>query len=99
MKGRSLHVCAGTSELGDVRVDLEPRAPGVIRADMYRLPFADESFDTVIANPPWRINWFDRWKAFFELVRCTKVHADYLQFLLFALVEAGKAVGAVDASG
>jgi tRNA G10 N-methylase Trm11 len=52
--GYSLHVCCGSSNLGDVRIDLyEERA--TIKADMYHLPFRNESFDTVICDPPWHI--------------------------------------------
>ena len=73
MRGYSLNVCSGACDLGDVRVDLNPRKPGVIKADMRDLPFPDESFETVISDPPWRVNWFDRWRPFFELVRVCKV--------------------------
>jgi hypothetical protein len=71
--GLSLNVCSGASELGDVRVDLDPKTPDVIKADMRDLPFPDESFDTVISDPPWRTGWFDRWRPFFELVRVVRV--------------------------
>jgi hypothetical protein len=40
---------------------------------MADLPFADERFDTVISDPPWKINWFDRWRPFFELVRVCRI--------------------------
>jgi hypothetical protein len=66
MQGRTLNVPCGASTLGDVFADLEPRRDDVIRADMKVLPFNDESFDTVISDPPWRINWFDRWKPCFS---------------------------------
>jgi Methyltransferase domain/ParB-like nuclease domain len=73
MTGYTLNVCAGMSDIGDVKVDLDPKQPDVIKADMADLPFADESFDTVISDPPWKINWFDRWRPFFELVRVCRV--------------------------
>ena len=73
MRGYSLNVCSGACDLGDVRVDLDPKKPGVIKADMRDLPFADESFGTVLSDPPWRTSWFDRWRPFFELVRVCKV--------------------------
>jgi len=66
-------VCSGACDLGDVRVDLDPKRPSVIKADMCDLPFANESFQTVISDPPWRTSWFDRWRPFFELVRVCKV--------------------------
>lgn len=45
----TLHVCCGKSQLGDVRLDLyEPEVD--ICADAARLPFGNESFDTVISD-------------------------------------------------
>ena len=73
MRGYSLNVCSGACDLGDVRVDLDPKKPGVIKADMRDLPFPDASFDTVLSDPPWRTNWFERWSPFFQLVRVCKV--------------------------
>ncbi len=52
-----LHVCSGPeSDFGDIRVDrfVCPRSPGVI-ADWTNLPFRDESFAAVFADPPWNI--------------------------------------------
>ena len=43
VRGYSLNVCAGKSTIGDVRVDLEPQAEGIIKADMRNLPFEDGS--------------------------------------------------------
>jgi hypothetical protein len=73
IRGRSLNVCAGMSDLGDVRVDLDPKDRKAIKGDMSNLPFPDNSFDTVISDPPWRIGYYQRWKPFFELVRVCKV--------------------------
>jgi Double zinc ribbon/Methyltransferase domain len=73
IRGRSLNVCAGLSELGDVKVDLDPKDRKAIRGDVSNLPFPDNSFDTVICDPPWRIGYHQRWKPFFELVRVCKV--------------------------
>lgn len=50
-----LHVCSGpSSEFGDVRMDkfVQPMRPGVI-GDWVTLPFADDSFGAVFADPPW----------------------------------------------
>ena len=52
-EGRVLHVCCGQSKFGDVRVDIEPQDPGVLKADYRHLPFKNKSFDTVICDPPW----------------------------------------------
>jgi len=50
-----LHVCAGSSPLGDVKADMFHPAADV-RADMYRLPFRDGSFGTVVADPPFPLD-------------------------------------------
>ncbi len=73
MVGRSLNVCAGLSDLGDVRVDLDPKDKAILKADMINLPFASCSFDTVIQDPPWKIGFYNRMKPFFECVRVCKV--------------------------
>jgi SAM-dependent methyltransferase len=49
-----LNVCAGSSRLGDVKVDLcHPAAD--VRADARALPFPDRSFGTVFIDPPYRM--------------------------------------------
>ena len=56
---RVLNVCSGPQSLfGDVRVDsfVRPIPPGV-RADWTCLPFADDSFEAVFADPPWSIGY------------------------------------------
>lgn len=72
IKGYSINICSGMSELGDVKVDIEPARPEVIKADMNELPFPDNTFDTVISDPPWRILFFKRMKPFYEAVRICK---------------------------
>lgn len=49
---RSLHVCAGVSPLGDVRLDKNADRVDV-RADAAALPFADNSFESVLCDPPY----------------------------------------------
>lgn len=71
--GYSLNACAGKSELGSVKIDLDPQDKSIIKADMKNLPFSDETFDTVIQDPPWKIGYYDRWKPFLECVRVCKV--------------------------
>lgn len=71
-KGYTLNVCCGQSTIGDVFVDRDPKREGVIRADMSSLPFADNTFDTVASDPPWKLNWFKRQRPFFECVRVCK---------------------------
>jgi len=50
---RSLHVCAGLSPLGDVRLDNDPNNKPDVLADANKLPFADESFESVLCDPPY----------------------------------------------
>jgi ubiquinone/menaquinone biosynthesis C-methylase UbiE len=71
--GYTLNVCAGLSDIGDVRVDLDPKKPSVQKADMTELPYDDNTFDTVIEDPPWKIGYYDRWKPFFECIRVCKM--------------------------
>jgi len=73
IKGYSLNVCSGMSDLGDKKIDLDPQDKSIIKADMKNLPFEDETFDTVFSDPPWKIGYFDRWKPFLECVRVCKV--------------------------
>ncbi len=40
---------------------------------MNKLPFGDNTFDTVISDPPWKIGFFQRQRPFFECVRVCKV--------------------------
>lgn len=52
--GPVIHVCSGSSTLGDVRIDLHhPRAQ--VHADARCLPLADESAGCVVMDPPWTI--------------------------------------------
>ena len=49
--GVSLHVCCGLSPLGTFRLDLFAQAD--VCADAARLPFQDNSMDTVLCDPPY----------------------------------------------
>lgn len=71
--GKSINICSGLSDVGDVKIDLEPKKEGILKEDMNNLPFGDNSFDTVISDPPWKIGFFQRMKPFFECVRICKV--------------------------
>ena len=73
IKGYSLNVCSGMSDLGDKKIDLDPQDRSIIKADMKNLPFKDETFYTVFSDPPWKIGYYDRWKPFLECVRVCKV--------------------------
>ena len=55
VKGYSLNICAGLSKIGDVRVDLDPQDRSVIKGDFKKLKFKDNTFDTVISDPPGKL--------------------------------------------
>jgi len=63
----SLHVACGESALGDVRVDLVTRVD--VRGDMFHLPFRDESFASVLTDPPWHLPYHIRPRLAAELAR------------------------------
>jgi ubiquinone/menaquinone biosynthesis C-methylase UbiE len=71
--GKSINICAGQSEIGDVKIDLDPKTPDIQKADMNNLPFPDCSFDYVIEDPPWKIGFYQRMRPFFECVRICRV--------------------------
>jgi hypothetical protein len=50
---RSLHVCCGKSRLGDLRFDADPANEPDVVGDAVNLPFADESFESVLCDPPY----------------------------------------------
>ena len=56
-----LHVCSGRSDFGDVKVDrfIRPASPGVV-ADWNSLPFGNDSFSAVFADPPWNLGYMAR---------------------------------------
>lgn len=53
--GRTLHVCCGLSQLGDVRLDLDPNVNPDILCDAADMrPFVeDNGFETVLCDPPY----------------------------------------------
>ena len=73
VKGYTLNVCAGKSSIGDVKIDLDPQNKSVLKGDMRDLPFPEDSFDTVLQDPPWKIGYFQRMAPFFECVRVCKL--------------------------
>jgi hypothetical protein len=50
---RSLHVCSGLSPLGDIRFDNDPNNKPDVIGDASKLPFEDESFESVLCDPPY----------------------------------------------
>lgn len=73
IKGYSLNVCAGKNPLCNVNIDLDPQDKKVIRGDMINLQFEDNTFDTVVSDPPGRLGIIKEMKPFFECVRVCKV--------------------------
>jgi len=73
IEGYTLHVCCGSSNIGDVKVDIMPQSPDVTQADMFDLPFPNNTFDTVICDPPWAIGIDKRWAVTYQLRDVLKV--------------------------
>ena len=73
ISGYTLNVPCGDSLLGNERVDMDAERNPTKIADMNEIPFANNTFDTVISDPPWHINFFHRPRQFFELIRVCKV--------------------------
>jgi len=67
VEGYSLHVCCGSSDIGDIKLDLMPQNKNVTQADMFNLPFPDNTFDTIICDPPWAIGIDKRWGITYQL--------------------------------
>lgn len=70
-QGFTIHVCSGSSDLGDLTVD--QFMPAMVKGDMYNLPLKTGIADTVICDPPWGIARHKRHKLLFELRRILKL--------------------------
>ena len=75
-RGFTIHICNGTSKLGDLTID--KYMPADIIGDMYRLPIKTGAADTVICDPPWGIPRHLRHKLLFELRRVLKLGGSLL---------------------
>lgn len=73
IKGYSLNVCAGKNPICDINLDLDPKDRTILKGDMRLLPFDDNTFDTVVSDPPWKIGYYERFRPFFECVRVCKI--------------------------
>ena len=69
----SLHVCCGQSEIGTVRIDLDPTSKRTQEGDMRDIPFTNNMFDVVFGDWPWKMNYYQRFRPFFEMARVCKV--------------------------
>ena len=41
-------------------------------ADMRNLPYPNDYFDAAISDPPWKLNYFQRFRPYYELTRVVK---------------------------
>jgi hypothetical protein len=75
IKGYSLNVPCGKSQLGDIRLDVDPNLSMRGAYDFFKdkIPFEKNTFDTVISDPPWHVGHYLRPKLFFTLVDVCKV--------------------------
>ena len=75
IKGYSLNVPCGNSKLGDVRLDLDPNLSMRGAYDFFKdeLNYPDNTFDTIISDPPWKVGHYFRPKLFFKLVEKCKI--------------------------
>ena len=51
--GRTLHLCCGESQLGDVRLDNDPAHAPDVMGDAAHTDFENKSFGTVLCDPPY----------------------------------------------
>jgi len=63
-RGFTLNICCGKDRTGNVRVDLDSNVQPDIIADVRYPPFKNDSFDTVICDPPFsmysRFKWLSK---------------------------------------
>ena len=72
-RGETLHICCGSSKLGDVLVDIEPQRHDIEKGDMRDLKFETGRFQNTIIDPPFKLGYYQRFKPFYEAVRVTKI--------------------------
>ena len=73
MKGYTLNAPCGESMLGDVRADILSKPNVTHVCDFFQIPYPDETFDTVISDPIWKIGYYFRPRWFFKAVDLCKV--------------------------
>lgn len=71
-EGFSIHVCCGSSPLGDLRIDKYLDNVD-IKADMLQLPIKTGVADTVICDPPWKTDGKVRATLSYELRRVLRL--------------------------
>ena len=67
LRGFTLHCCSGYSELGDIKLDINPDFRPTLVADIHYLPFRSQVFDTLICDPPW--HGPQTWMRFQQIIR------------------------------
>ena len=67
--GKSLHVCCGLSKVGNTRLDLDIDTHPNVLCDASRLSFVNDSFDTVLCDPPYNGKFQWNHDMLFELSR------------------------------
>lgn len=67
----TLHLCHGKSSIGDVRLDLYEESTDV-RGDAARLPFKDNEFACILADPPYNGNFQWNHDVLSEMARVAK---------------------------
>ena len=72
-EGETLHICAGSSKLGDVKIDIDPQRPDIAKGDMRDLQFETGRFQNTIIDPPFKLGYYQRFRPFYEAVRVTKI--------------------------
>lgn len=75
LKGYTLNVPCGKSQIGNERLDIDSNLSMREAYNMFKdkLPYPNSIFDTVISDPPWKMGHYFRPQIFFELVRVCKV--------------------------
>lgn len=70
-EGYVVHVCAGESRLGDLRIDKYTDVE--VNGDMFDIPLDADLADTTVCDPPFNVGYHRRHYLHWELRRITKV--------------------------
>ena len=68
-EGSTLNLCCGKSQIGDLRIDIDPTVKPDLVADIFNLPSL-EQFDNVIMDPPY--SYYGKIKWLFPLARLAR---------------------------